>query len=291
MVGHVFALATAVAWASAVVLFKQSGEHYEAIGLNYLKSVVALLLFALTLPFAGISFFPKVPVRDLLLMLGSGVLGIAISDTLFFRQLKLLGAGRAAIVDCLYSPFVVLASMAWLGDRPSAREAGGGLLVVSAVLLTGVRQNSLDVPARDLRRGIALGVLAMASTAVAIVVLKPILPRYPVLWTTSVRLVGGVLGLSAAALFDPGSRGAFAALAPQRAWRVALPAAFLGNYLALALWVAGFRYGDTASAAILNQTSTLFIVVLAAVFLRERFTAWHALATGLAFAGAAVVVW
>jgi drug/metabolite transporter (DMT)-like permease len=291
LAGNVFALATAVVWASAVVLFKKSGDSIGPLGLNAFKSAVALVLFAASLPVAGVAFLPDAPRGHVLLLLASGLLGIAVADTLFFRSMALLGAARSAIVNCLYAPFVVLTSVLWLGERPSARVLVGGLLVVSAVFLTQVREISLDLPGPVLRRGIALGALSMASTAVAIVAVKPVLPLYPVLWTTGVRLLGGAAGLVLLPLLHAPSRSALGAFVPQRAWLVAVPAAILGNYLALILWVAGFKYAAASSAAILNQTSTLFIVVMAAAFLRERFTLWHALATGLAFAGAAIVVW
>lgn len=289
--GHLCALGTAVSWAAGVIFFKRSGEHFDPLGLNYFKGVVALLLLLPTLPLAGVALFPQAPTRDVVLLLVSGVVGIALADTLFLRCLALLGAARTAIVDCLYGPFVVLASVAWLGERPGAGDLLGGLLVVSAVFLTQVRQISLDLPRAVLWRGIGLGASAMAATALAIVAVKPILPLYPVLWATAVRLLGGVGGLTALALLHGPSRSAFGTLVPQRAWRFALPGAILGTYLALVLWVAGFKYAAATEVAILNQTSTLFIVALAALFLREPFTAWHALAAALAFLGAAVVVW
>ncbi len=73
MTGNLFALASAIAWAAAVVLFEKSGDHFDAFGLNYFKSMVALALFAATLPLAGVAFFPAVPAGHLLLLLGSGV--------------------------------------------------------------------------------------------------------------------------------------------------------------------------------------------------------------------------
>jgi drug/metabolite transporter (DMT)-like permease len=292
MLGNLFALGAAIAWAVAVVLFKKSGEHFDAFGLNWFKSVVALLLFAVTLPLAGIAFFPGAPTPHLLLLLGSGVVGIAVADTLFFRTLTLIGAARAAIVSCLYTPLVAVASMLWLGESPTSKEIVGGLLVVSAVLLTQVRGISRDLAPGALPRGILLGALAMAANAGSVVAVKPILAAYPVVWSSGVRLVGGTLGLTLLApAIVGGRRGGAAVFAPQRGWWVAIPAAFLGTYLSVMLWLAGFKYGATNSAAVLNQTTTLFTVVLAAIFLRERFTPWHGAATVLAFAGAAIIVW
>jgi len=291
MIGNLFALGAAVAWAAAVVLFKKSGEHFDALGLNWFKSVVALVLFALTVPLAGLAFLPGAPAAHVLLLLGSGVVGIAVADTLFFRTLTLVGAARAAIVSCLYTPMVAVASMLWLGETPTVKEIAGGLLVVSAVLLTQVQGISRDLPPGALPRGILLGALSMAANAGSVVAIKPILSTYPVVWSSGVRLVGGVVGLSLLALATASGRRAVAVFAPQRGWRVAIPAAAVGTYLSVMLWLAGFKYGPTNSAAVLNQTTTLFIVLLAAVFLHERFTPWHASATALAFAGAAVIVW
>ncbi|MGZ5555388.1 MAG: EamA family transporter, partial [Candidatus Aminicenantales bacterium] len=39
-------------------------------------------------------------------------------------------------------------------------------------------------------------------------------------------------------------------------------------------------------AAVLNQLNTIFIVIIAAIFLKERLTGWKILAVILAFAGA-----
>ncbi|HET6411866.1 MAG TPA: DMT family transporter [Anaeromyxobacter sp.] len=289
MKGNLFALATAVAWASAVVLFRKSGEHLSPFRLNALKSVLSLLLVLATLKVAGVPVFPTAPFSHLALLLASGLVGIAVADTLFFESLALLGAARSAIVSCLYAPFIVAASMLFLGERPAARVLGGGLFVVSAVFLTQVPEIRLELPAAALRRGVLLGAASMASTAVAIVAVKPLLPQYPVLWATGVRLLGGVLGLALPPLLHAPSRSVLGAFVPQRAWWLAIPAAVLGTYLALLLWVAGFKYGAASSTAILNQTSTLFTVMLSALFLRERFTKWHGIATGLAFVGAALV--
>ena len=289
MKGNLFALATAVAWASAVVLFRKSGEHLSPFRLNALKSVLSLLLVLATLKVAGVPVFPTAPFSHLALLLASGLVGIAVADTLFFQSLALLGAARSAIVSCLYAPFIVAASMLFLGERPAARVLWGGLFVVSAVFLTQVPEIRLELPATVLRRGVLLGAASMASTAVAIVAVKPLLPNYPVLWATGVRLLGGVLGLALPPLLHAPSRSVLGAFVPQRAWWLAIPAAVLGTYLALLLWVAGFKYGAASSAAILNQTSTLFTVMLSALFLRERFTKWHGIATGLAFVGAAFV--
>jgi drug/metabolite transporter (DMT)-like permease len=52
------------------------------------------------------------------------------------------------------------------------------------------------------------------------------------------------------------------------------------------MWTGGMRYAKASVAAVLNQLNTIFIVIIAAVFLRERLTGWKILAVLLAFVGA-----
>jgi drug/metabolite transporter (DMT)-like permease len=76
---------------------------------------------------------------------------------------------------------------------------------------------------------------------------------------------------------------------PNPSWRYTLPGTVLGSFLALLLWLAGMKLTEAGKAAILNQTSTIFILVLASLFLREPFTARRWLAAGLAIAGILMV--
>jgi drug/metabolite transporter (DMT)-like permease len=46
------------------------------------------------------------------------------------------------------------------------------------------------------------------------------------------------------------------------------------------------KYAQASVAAVLNQLNTIFIVVIAAIFLKERLTAWKIAAVVLAFIGA-----
>lgn len=287
--GSVAALATALCWSFAVVLFKLSGKGIPPFGLNFFKNALALpLLIVTSLAWPAEQGLSLYEIGALAL---SGAIGIGLADTLMFRSLNLLGAGRSAIVDCTYGPLVVLLSMGMLGERLSAGDALGATMVVLAVLLVGLRPGEGWGDAAELAQGIALGVIAMALMAVAIVAVTPILRTGDVLLCTTTRMFGGVASLSVVAALHEGARSEVrAALTPQPAWRYAIPGSFIGAYVALVLWIAGFKYGDAGVAAILNQTSTPMIVVLAAVWLREP-TPWRSwAAVGVAFAGSLLVL-
>ena len=68
------------------------------------------------------------------------------------------------------------------------------------------------------------------------------------------------------------------------------PLVILCGWKVSALWVGAFKFTSVNSAAVLNQTNTVFVVVLASVFLKETFTRRRLLATVLAVAGSLLVL-
>jgi drug/metabolite transporter (DMT)-like permease len=289
--GLVCSLACALCWAIAVVLFKKSGDVMGPIALNLFKNVLALLLLGAT----GLALgFERGTMsgRDLAWLLVSGGLGIGVADSLLFYGLNQIGASRQAIVDTLYSPSVVVLSFFLLHEVLSARDALGGLLILAAVALASVPLGGgLPVARQKMARGIVSSAASMVLMALAIVMVKPILERNDVVTCTTVRLLGGTLGLAIyAASSRDGRRELATTFAPRRAWRYAVPGAVMGTYVSMLLWIGAFKYAPAGVAALLNQTSTLFLVILAGVFLRERITPRVMAAVALATAGTLLVL-
>jgi drug/metabolite transporter (DMT)-like permease len=292
--GEFFSLACAVLWSGATILLRKSGEHVPPVALNLFKDTVALVLFAATLPIAGVSFAPSDQTwREWLVLLASGAVGIGIADSLFLASLNRLGAGGNAIVSALYAPFTVLASFVYL------REAIGPLLLLATAMMVGAIvlstwQPRAAGPRPEPRRalsGVLLGTLANFLMAVAIVYAKPVLDRADPWWAAFVRLLGGIVFLAGQGLVRPALRSAIArCFRPGRPWRVTVPASVLGAYLAMIVWILGMKYTYASTAAVLNQSSTLWTVLLGWLLLRERMTARKALAMALAFGGSVVAV-
>lgn len=291
--GEFYSVLCAVIWAAAVVMFKASGLSTPPLALNLYKNSFAFILFVPTMLLAGVALLPpENDTHDALVLLGSGALGIGLADSLFFASLNRLGAGRSAVVDTLYSPLVALCAFLYL-----AEPVGPGLvlamgLMTGAILLVawgGDPDDTVLAPA-DLRLGMIYGILAMAGMAAGIVWAKPVLERAPVLWSTTVRLGGGLAFLLLFLGHGPSRRAFRAAFTPGRHWRVMVPAAVVGTYMAMVVWIAGMKYAGTTVAAVLNQTSVLLVPVFAAVFLGERLTQRKVAALLLGFAGAALAV-
>ena len=290
MTGPAYALASAFFWASAVILFKKSGEIFSPLTLNIYKSLVAAVALAATMLLLGIPFVPDHPAPIWLRLSLSGVLGITLADIFFFFALNRLGAARMAAVECLYLPSLLVFSFFLLGEELSLQGLAGGSLILIAVGVGSWKKKNTPSGPPHSRGGIIAGILAMLFLALGIVIAKPALSHTDVFWATFVRVAAGLISLAAMAAFLPKRRQYLAELKSAKAWITAMPASISGNYIALLFWVAGMKYTTASRAAILNQMSTIFIFIMAALFLKERITPQKTCAIVLAMSGAALTI-
>lgn len=287
--GEIFAFSTAVVWAFAVILFKKSGESVHPIALNAFKSTLATVLFIPTIFIFKESLFRPAPLNDYLLLLFSGALGIGIADSLFFMSLNRLGAGLTAIVNCLYSPFIIILSILFLGENLSLFQVMGIVMIISAVVTATSIKGRGMVSKHNLIWGVIWGALAMAAMAVGIVMIKTILNRSPLLWVTEIRLFGGILSLYIILLLYKEGGQMVNSLFSLHSRKYTLFGSFLGAYVSMILWLGGMKFTQASIAAALNQTSNIFVFIFAAFFLKEAINTQKTFAIIMAVAGVFLV--
>ena len=289
-IGETCSIACALLWAIVTISLKRAGEIVPPFELNLFKNLgMALLLIPPILLFEG-NDWTRFTSREVGILVVSGIVGVCVADWLLLASLNLLGAGRNAILDCLYSPFVMLLAWFYLDEELTLlRSAGAGLVVFGILVATLPNRHSEKV--KNLPHGIAYGVGAMVAMAVAIVMAKPVLEKAPFFTAMELRMLAGV-GAGILGLVSVGKLRVFvhcstsAEFPHLRVWvGICLPAFF-----AMCLWVQGYRLIDASVASILNQTSTFFILALAAVFLDERLTSAKILGALLAFGGVTAIV-
>lgn len=288
--GEFFALTCGLAWAFAVILFRKSGETVSPLALNLFRVTVSSVLFLGALAVTGQPVLGRAPWADYGILAASGIIAIAISDTLFHMCLNRVGAGISAIVDTFYSPFILLFAFFMLGETLGPMQIAGMALIMAGIMIATRTRPPRGVGRAGLVQGILLGIAAMATLAYGIVLAKPVLERSDVVWATAIRQFGSLLVLVPVTLIHPDRRAIWSTLRPQRSWRYSLPGTVLGSFLALMLWIAGMKHIAAGKAAVLNQTSTIYILLLASLLLKEPFTRRKAAAAGLAFLGVLLVL-
>lgn len=287
--GEAFALASAVCWAVAVILYRRSGESFGPFTLNFIKNLLAAVLLVPTLAVFSTLQPPPLTAEEWLICIVSGLIGLAVADSLYFAALNRLGAGRTGIVAALFSPAVIVLSILFLDERLVAAQVAGLALVLGGITLVS-RGPDLDIAPGDLHRGLAFGLASVVLMAVGIVMVKRILEQHDVLWIAQIRLLAGIAGM-AVVLVLSGRLGRFRAqLAQPHRWGILLAATFVGTYLAIIFLLAGYKYTLASVAAVLNETAAIFIVLFAWLFLGETLTRRKLAAVALAFGGVALML-
>jgi drug/metabolite transporter (DMT)-like permease len=118
---------------------------------------------------------------------------------------------------------------------------------------------------------------------------KPMLARLPFLWATEVRLLGALIALMLVIIFHPGRKKIMSSIMDKKNRVYMLVGSFFGAYVAMLLWLGGMKLTQASIASALNQTNSIFIVILAAVWLKEPLTTRRILGIITAFLGVILV--
>jgi drug/metabolite transporter (DMT)-like permease len=279
MRGEIAALAAAFLWALATVIFGKLGKYLSPLVLNLVKGSMAVLMLASTLLLlqqapAGLNAL------TLGLLIASGVVGIGLGDTAYFAALNQLGPRRALLMETLAPPMAALLALIFLGETLSLASWLGivlTLLGVMGVISERVPQPAGIVPELSYR-GIALGCLAALGQATGAVLSRAALADTTVapLWSTLIRLVGGLAIMVGLLQWQSQRATQFRALKSPRVLGGVALAAFLGTYLALYLQQTSLKYAEVGIAQALTSTSPLFVLPLAAL-MGDRIS-WRAVA-------------
>ncbi|MBY6205239.1 DMT family transporter [Halomonas denitrificans] len=288
--GEFFSVACAAVWAMAVVLFRRSGETLPAFELNLFKNLLGVALLIPTVLLTEGLTLPTYSAAEWGLVAVSGVIGIAIADTWYLRALNLMGAARTGVTASLYSPFVILLSILFLGETLAPWQMAGFVLVLAGILLVTWRTNRMDVSLRALRLGVAFGAGSVLLMATGVVMVKPVLEGDDFFWTVLLRLAAGTVAMLALVAATGSAGRVMARYREPQPWRTIVVASFLGTYLSMILWLAGYRLTDASVASVLNETAAAFIVLFSWWVLKEELSPRRIFGVLLTFAGVSVIV-
>ena len=137
--------------------------------------------------------------------------------------------------------------------------------------------------------GILYGLFAQFLTAFSVLLIKPIMDDHYIVHIAMLRFGIGVLFNIGHFLFIKGIRSFIETIGQGISTPTMVLGAFMGTFLSVIFWLAGFKYTLASRAAIYNQLSTIIITIMAAAFLKDKLTFKSWLAVILAFIGAMIV--
>ena len=265
--GDVYAILTAFCWSFAVILFDISSKKLNSLQMSFIKNFIGVLGFILTVIILNLPL-PDFSIKEIISLLFSGFIGVAVADLLFLNSLTKLGSGLSAIVATIYSPIIFLFSFLMFGETISTETYIGGVLVICGIGISTFRMPIIK-DKKIILFGVIFGIFAQVLTAYSVLLVKPIMKEHSIIYIALYRFSIGLFCTLLFLLFKTNWVDVFKTLNRGLNTSTIILGSFLGTYLSVIFWLAGFKYTISGRAAIYNQLSTILIIVLAFFILKE----------------------
>ena len=270
VLGAISALTSALMWAIAAILFSQLGKQLNAKALNLGKGIIALVCLSIVLLPTGFSEFQ---INSFFFLALSGLLGIAIGDTLYFLTLQRLGAKLTLLVGTLIPVVTGISAIILFSETPSILSVSGLIVTVfgvSYVLWQKVEEKKVN---KVWLSGLFIAFFYIMTESGGILLTKMGLDNYTSLEATFIRQAWGIAGLFFWGLVVGNLISDFKPLRhnPKLLGLFAVTS-FIGAFLGTWFSILALELTFASVAVALNSTSPLFVLPIAYWFLKEKLT-------------------
>lgn len=284
-IGIIAALGSAASWAFATVVFDRLGKVIPAAGMTFFKGLFSLLLMILLIQSTG--GFDNVSIHDFIFLALSGILGISIGDTLFFRSLQDLGAKVQVLYFMLGQIVTMFLSFLLLGEILSMEEYIGATILLAGIIIVTIGKQE-DHPNK--MRGIVGGFASILCFSLSSIMVKVSIADVSVPTATFWRMFFSTVSI----MFIGFTSKRFAAwCAPLKHTKTLL--LFLLNVVVITyggflLSMMAIKHITVSLASVLSTTEPVFVLILAYVINKEQATKRELIGAMITIAGLLVII-
>ncbi len=288
--GELAAIGAAVLWAAASLLFARAGRVTRPVALNFVKTLIGLVLLAATVFVMHRTLWPSALSNEALGWLAfSGFVGLTVGDSAFFAAINRLGARPAMLSWALVPPTTAL--LAWpILDEVFGVWAVLGVTVTMAGIVWVLRERSPGAQGEALAPGLAFAAVAVLCQSVGSVTAKLGGAGLDAATLTMVRLAFGTAGLLVQVVVTRAVGQVVALASRPRDLGLVVLATVFATYLGLWLSMAALQLTLAGIAATLTATSPIFVLVLARIFEKEHVSPRAVAGAIVAVVGVAILV-
>lgn len=299
VVGMAAALGSAASWAAGSILFKRLGDKVSPFGLTLSKGAVSVVLLGLALMVAGVGPMSS---RALLLLAASGLLGIAVGDTLFFAALRDLGPITLVVFFMLGQIITALFGVAFNNEHPSLQGWAGILLTIIGIgIVLSPKLGGETDETRTSVRGLVLGGLFMLCMAISTLIAKKAfdeekvteitgikgawLAVAAVIWPSFVRMAAGTCGMFGYGLAARKVGDWLVPFRDGRTFALLVVSVCVVTFGGFWLTLVALKLLPITTANTLSATEPIFVLPLAAIVLKQQVTFREVMGTALSVSG------
>lgn len=285
VLGIIAGLLSAASWAFGTVVFERIGKVMPFVGITFLKGLLSIILMLVLICFMG--GLQPVEFREFSFFALSGIVGIAVGDSLFFKSLQDLGAKTQVVFFLLGQILTMALSLLILNELLSVWQYVGAtiLLIGIVIVIWGKQENHPNK-----MRGIVCGILSMLCFSCSSIMIKIAISDVNVVTATFYRMVFGTiftLGFGVVVKQLP------LWLKPLK--DIKISALFFINVIVITyggflLSMAAIKYITVSLASILGTMEPVFVLVFAYLINQDRIRRQELIGTAVTMAGLYLII-
>jgi len=269
----------ATIWAVNFSVVKYATQIFTPLAFTGLRVAMATVVLIVI---AVVSKSPWPGRRDILILLGIGVLGHGVYQFFFVEGLSRTRAGHAALIVAAAPAFIVVASRLRGIERVKRKMVIGIALSVVGVGLI-ISDSANAAAGESSLAGSLLMVAAVLTWTTFTVLLQPYTLLFSPLKLSAITMVGGMLPL----LFvsGPALIATQWSTIPLSAWAALFYASIVSMVIAYLFWYRGIKLLGPTRTSVYSNIQPVIALAIAWVFLNEVPTLWQAIGTGTIITG------
>ena len=199
MIGIFSAFGATLSWTYACSIWRTQTFIYKPIEINFLKNVIAFIIFSPVILFFNYS----TDYKYYLILFLSGVIGIGLGDTFYLKSLNLIGTRKTLSIEALSPLIAAITGTLFIADQLNI-NAWMGIVIVTGALIKIIRKKSylLNKDSKLVINNNSLDKYLYALLSVFCAVIAALLSRFVLLesdltpiFTTEMRLLGSIIFL------------------------------------------------------------------------------------------------
>ena len=198
MIGILSAFGAAASWTYACFIWRSQTQKYKTIDINLIKNIIAFLVF--TPAFINISSTTEL--KNIFILLVSGIIGIGLGDTFYLKSLQTIGTRKTLSVETLSPLMAALSGEIFINEDLTIKSWVGVIIVSISLFIILKKGNDFKAENPPFSEKNNFKIFAFPFLSVLCAVLGGLLSRMVFLQsnlspflTTEIRLLGAIIFL------------------------------------------------------------------------------------------------
>ena len=198
MIGILSAFGAAASWTYACFIWRAQTQKYKSIDINLTKNIIAFLIF---IP-AFINLSSTTALKNIFILLISGIIGIGLGDTFYLKSLQTIGTRKTLSVETLSPLMAAFSGEIFINEDLTIKSWVGICIVSISLFIILKKNNDFKVENSPFSEKNNFKIFAFPFLSVLCAVLGGLLSRMVFLQsnlspflTTEIRLLGAIIFL------------------------------------------------------------------------------------------------